>query len=139
MVGRVARQRAVEVGEAADTHALDSIVWGAAGWLALGQPALHRALIAEHQQDVLLAGDFAQPLADRVALAQYIGVIVEEHHADDLDAVISGFELWQNHLAQLIASGMPAGAEDIRNLHEFRSFRVSWLIARSLARLYASD
>ena len=118
VVGRVARQRGIEVGETADAHALDGVRRNAVGRLALGQPALHRALVAEHQQDVLLAGDFAQPLAERVALAQNVGVIVEEHHADHLDAVTAIFELRQNHLTELITGGVAAGAEDIRNLHE---------------------
>jgi hypothetical protein len=43
--------------------------------------------------------------------------------------VISGLELWQNHLAQLIASGMPAGAEDVRNLHLACPFAVSTMRA----------
>ena len=62
VVGRIARQRSVEVWEAAHTHAFDRVL-GLQFQLALGQAALQRALVAEHQQDALLAGDFAQPLA----------------------------------------------------------------------------
>jgi len=48
--------------------------------------------------------------------------VVEEHHADDLDAVAALFELRQNHLAELVAGGMPASAEHIRDLHDGGSF-----------------
>ena len=48
--------------------------------------------------------------------------VVEEHHADDLDAMATLFELRQNHLAELVAGGMPAGAEDVRDLHDGGSF-----------------
>ena len=70
---------------------------------------------------------------------QTAAVVVEEHHADDFDAVAALFELGQDHLAELITGGMSAGAEDVRDLHESHSFQVWWLIACSLALQYASS
>ena len=49
-------------------------------------------------------------------------VVVEEHHADDLDAVAALFELGQDHLAELVAGGMSARAEDVCDLHDGGSF-----------------
>ena len=69
---------------------------------------------------------------------QTAAIVVEEHHADDLDAVAALFELRQNHLAELVAGGMPAGAEDVRNLHDGLSFLGYWLTGRMLALPYAS-
>jgi hypothetical protein len=43
--------------------------------------------------------------------------------------VVSGFELGQNHFAQLITGSMPAGAENVRNLHLACPFGVSTLRA----------
>ena len=42
--------------------------------------------------------------------------VVEAHHAVDLDAVTALFELRQNHLVELVADGMTAGAEVARDL-----------------------
>ena len=48
--------------------------------------------------------------------------VVEEHHADNFDAMAALFELRQNHLAELVAGGMPAGAEYICDFHDGGSF-----------------
>ena len=46
-----------------------------------------------------------------------LGVVVEEHHADDLGAVASLFELREDHLAEFVAGGVAGGAEDVGDLH----------------------
>src|SRR5579884_1410809 len=118
LVGRIAAERRVQIGVAAHAHALDHV---ARLVLAVAdgcrQPTLGGALVAEHQQHPALAGDLAQPLADGVALAQDVGVVVEEEHADDLGAVPALFELRKDHLAELVAGGVAARRENVRNLH----------------------
>src|SRR5690606_34570009 len=117
LVRRVAGERGIEVGEATDLDSLDGAARPAITRHALGQSPLQRALVAEHEQDVLLLRDLRQALAERVTLAQEIGVVVEEEHADDVGAVPPLLQLGQDHLAQLVAGGVAGGAEDIGNLH----------------------
>ena len=134
MVGWGGGECGVEVGEATDAHALDGIDRLATPQFALRQATLQRALVAEHQQHAVLARDLAQPLADGVALAQDVGVVVEEHHADDLDAMTTLFELRQDHLAELVAGGVPAGAEDVCDLHDGNPF-LGWRFAAHMLTL----
>src|SRR5690242_12811379 len=62
LIGRVAGQRGVEIGEAADLDAFDHPDRADAARrgtrLALRQPPLQRALIAQHQEHAALARDF---------------------------------------------------------------------------------
>jgi hypothetical protein len=69
VVGRVARERAVEIGDAAYLHPLDRVAWRAVARLALGQAALQRALVAGHPADALFAGDLA-PLTNTACRAR---------------------------------------------------------------------
>ena|SRR6476659_1504413 len=64
--------------------------------------------------------------------------VVEEHHADDLDAMAAFFELRQDHLAEFVTGGMPAGAEHIGDLHDGLSFLGCELTDRMLALPYAN-
>jgi hypothetical protein len=74
LVRRVAAERAVELREAAGHDAVDEALGldrAGAALLegALGEVAADSALIAYHQQDVVLSGDLCETLADLVALA----------------------------------------------------------------------
>src|SRR3712207_7587273 len=53
------------------------------------------ALVAQHEEHAALAGDATEALAERVAGAQDVGVVVEEEHPDDIDAVVAVLELGQ--------------------------------------------
>ena len=46
--------------------------------LSIGQPALQRAVVAHHQQDVLLSRHTREPFAHRVAGPQQVRVVVEK-------------------------------------------------------------
>ena len=104
---------AIEIGKAADPHARDR----ASGTAVAGSPSARRALdrapVTEHQQDSLLRGNLAEALAQRVAGAQHVGVVVEEEHPDDLDAVVALLQLRQDHLAELVARRVPGGGENV--------------------------
>lgn len=83
MVGRVACQRRIQVGEAAYLHPFHTVHWLAYCRLAASLPrhrvaslgatlrqiTLQCAHVAHHQQDVLLLCHPRQPLADRIASA----------------------------------------------------------------------
>jgi hypothetical protein len=69
--------------------------------------------------------DLAEPLANGIALAQDVGVVVEEHHANDPNAMAALFELRQDHLAELVASCVPTRAENVRDLHEYHASLIS--------------
>ena len=83
---------------------------------ALGEVAPDGALIADHEEDVLLRGDLGQALAHLVALAQAEQVVVEEEHADDVHPVVARFELRQDHGAQLVGR-RHVGGENVCDVH----------------------
>lgn len=95
LIGWIAGERSIEIGEAAHMHALD----GANGAIAAvlvwhRQPALVRALVAQHQQDALFGCDLAQALAEWIALAQRVRVIVKKEHAHHFGSVAFLLQLW---------------------------------------------
>ena len=126
----VRRQSCVEVRKAPDLDAVDRIEGAALGclcptfargWvappgLALGQVAFERTHIAHHEQHARLLGDHRKTFADRIALSQHEGVVVEEEHSDDLDTVHSGLQLGKDHLRQFVAGG-PWVGEHVGDLH----------------------
>ena len=81
LVWHIAGKRRIQIGEAADGHALDRPNGPVAALaIGLGQPALIRALITEHQQHTLFASDDAQALAQRIALTQRVGIVIKKEH-----------------------------------------------------------
>jgi hypothetical protein len=79
LIGWVSGERRVEIGEAAHAHPFNGVFGLTITNGTFGQAALQRALVAEHQQNVLLFGDAGQPLAQGIARAQGIGVVVEKY------------------------------------------------------------
>ena len=73
LVGHVASEGFIKIGEAADHRAINQ--------LAIDL-ALIAALIAAHQQDFLLSRYLGKALANRVAFDQYIVIVFEEEHAE---------------------------------------------------------
>ena len=68
----------------------------------------------------LLRGHLCQSLADRVALAQDVVVVVEEEEPDHLDPMGTLLQLRQDHLAQLVRGGVSGCAENVGDLHDGR-------------------
>ena len=108
LVRHVAGKRLVEVREAADRHAGEQLV---------RDLALVAALVAAHQQHAGLLRDLVQAGADRVAVDQDIVVVLEEEHADDVDAVPLLLELRQDHLGENVRDVMALGGEDVGDFH----------------------
>jgi hypothetical protein len=102
LVGWVARESCIHIREAADVNSVHGATRAGHTGLASGEVSRESELVAEPQQNSLLARNLAQPLADMVALAEYEGVVIEEKHTDDLRAVLSLFKLRQDHLAEVV-------------------------------------
>ena len=115
--GGLPASAAYEVGKAADLHARDRFRGPCRADLALGQAALERALVTEHQQHAVLGGHPTQALADRIPRSQQIGVVVKEEHADDLDAMRALLQLRKDHLPELVAGRVAGGGEHVGDLH----------------------
>jgi hypothetical protein len=54
--------------------------------------ALQRTLVTQHQEHALFGCNPAQPLTDRISLAQQIRVVVKEEHPHAIDSVTSLLE-----------------------------------------------
>src|SRR5215510_11869134 len=108
LIRHVAGERLVEVREAADRHAFEQLV---------GDLTLVAALVASHQQDAFILGDLVQPRPDRVAVDQDIIIVLEEKHADHVDAVPVFLELRQNHLGKHVGDVVALGGEDVGDFH----------------------
>jgi len=93
---------------------------GSAAPISLGQPALQRALVTEHQQHSVLGGDLPEALAHGIARSQPVGVVVKEEHPDDLDAVRALLQLRKDHPPELVARRVAGGGEHVGDLHPRR-------------------
>ncbi len=96
VVRRVVGQCGVKIGNAPDDytpHRADRCV---AAWFTRGETSFQCALVAEHEQDYLLDSELRQPFSHRVAAAQSVGVVVEEHHPHHIGTVSFGFQLSLN-------------------------------------------
>ncbi len=83
---------------------------------ALGQVAADCALIATHEQDVLLLRDAGEPFADGIAGAEAEQVVVKEEDAGDVGTVVALFQLGKDHGGEL-SGAREVGSQDVCNFH----------------------
>src|SRR5262249_50171448 len=108
LIRRIAGKRLIKIGETADRNTLKQLV---------GDLALVAALVATHEQNALLAGDFVQTCADRIAVHEDVVVVFKKEHADHGHAVSLLFELRQDHFRQDIRNVMALCCENIGDFH----------------------
>jgi hypothetical protein len=108
LIWHVARQRRIEIREAAD---------GDTGHKAVGNLSLIAALVTAHQQHTAMLCNAAQTFSDGVAIHQHVVVVLEEEHTDNLDTVPPFLELRENHLGEYIGDVVALGGEYVGDFH----------------------
>jgi hypothetical protein len=70
LIGRIIGEGVVEIRKAPDDDVVDRPADFAIAGLAGGEAALECALIAHHEQNILLPGDLGKPFAKRIPLPE---------------------------------------------------------------------
>ncbi len=131
LVRQVACQGSIQVGETANDGAVHQ--FGV-------DLAFITALVATHQQGILLGRDLRETLTQRITLHQHVVVVLEKEHSDHLYAVTVLLDLRQDHLAQLAGNRVPLAGKYIRDFHwtsfvEFQLFEEAAIIQKYSTRI----